>query len=320
MSIHPSSFRQEIIAASRPRPDDDGSSSDSAAEESAIVNEDGPAENTPLLNKAKGKVTNGHSHRKSRSSSRRSRRDSGLHRDHNHNKPRKPGKSHGHNHGDMGMNAMILHVIGDMLGNVGVIVTALIIWLTDWPGKYYADPAVSLFITIIILRSALPLTSASAKILLQATPDHIDVNDVREDIQQLPGIISCHHVHIWQLSDTKIVASMHVQVAFPISEEGGEKYMGLAKAVRKCLHAYGIHSATIQPEFCLDRAHDHGEDAALTLDGGAAGPLLRRKDDPDLCLLECVDDCVAEGCCIAIGSKAGSTHSAHGDEHHEHSH
>jgi zinc transporter 1 len=318
LSIHPSSFRQGIIAASRPRLDDDESSSDSGGEETADPNEDGPAEDTPLLGKDRGKASNGHAHDKDRSTSRRSRRDSGLHRDHNHNKPRKPGKSHGHNHGDMGMNAMILHVIGDMLGNVGVIITALIIWLTDWPGKYYADPAVSLFITMIILRSALPLTSATAKILLQATPDHIDVNDVREDIQQLPGIVSCHHVHIWQLSDTKIVASMHIQVAFPISAEGGEKYMELAKAVRKCLHAYGIHSATIQPEFCLDRAHDHGKDAALALDG--ANLTQRPKDSPDLCLLECVDDCVTPGCCVVVGSKAGSTHSGHGDEHHEHSH
>ncbi|KAB5549750.1 cation efflux protein [Coniochaeta sp. 2T2.1] len=324
LSIHPSSFRQEIIAASRPRPDDDEeSSSNSEAEETAAITEEEPAENTPLLGNGKSKATNGHNHdHKPRSTSRRSRRDSGLHRDHNHNKPRKPGKSgHGHSHSDMGMNAMILHVIGDALGNVGVIVTALIIWLTDWPGKFYADPAVSLFITMIILRSAIPLTFATAKILLQATPDHIDVNDVREDIQQLPGIVSCHHVHIWQLSDTKIVASMHIQVAFPISEEGGEKYMGLAKAVRKCLHAYGIHSATIQPEFCLDRGHDHGEDAGMTLDGVSAADGAVRRENPDLCLLECVDDCVGQGCCVATSSKAASvTHSHDEGDGHDHDH
>lgn len=318
ISIHPASFRQDIIAASRPRLDDDESSSDSGADETAVVNEAEPVENTPLLKKDKGKATNGHTHHKSRSTSRASRRDSGLHRNHNHNKPRKPGKSHGHNHGDMGMNAMVLHVLGDALGNVGVIATALIIWLTNWSGRFYADPAVSLFIALIILRSALPLTKATAKILLQATPDHIDVNDVREDIEQLPGIVSCHHVHVWQLSDTKIVASMHIQVAFSISAEGGsERYMELAKAVRKCLHAYGIHSATIQPEFCLDKAHDHGEDAALTLDGVAT----TRKDNPDLCLLECIDDCAETGCCVAAGSKPASTHEhSHGEEHEEHGH
>ncbi len=216
----------------------------------------------------------------------------------------------------MGMNAMILHVLGDALGNVGVIATALIIWLTDWPGKTYADPAVSLFITVIILRSAIPLTVAASKILLQATPDNIDLNEVREDIQALPGVISCHHVHIWQLSDTQIVASMHIEVSFPISEAGGEKYMDLAKMARKCLHAYGIHSATIQPEFCLDRAHDHGEDVALQIDG--ATELARQGGnygsvDRNLCLLECVDDCIAQGCCSKTGSASapGSSHSVH---------
>jgi zinc transporter 1 len=197
----------------------------------------------------------------------------------------------------MGMNAMILHVIGDALGNIGVIVSALIIWLTTWSGRFYADPAVSLFITIIILRSTIPLTSATAKILLQATPDHIEVNDIKEDIQELPGVVSCHHVHIWQLSDTQIVASMHIQVEFPISEASGERYMELAKAVRKCLHAYGIHSATIQPEFCLDKDHDHNVErpGAVGLDGivGQARCGL----DEDSCLLECVDDCAGKGCC-----------------------
>jgi zinc transporter 1 len=221
----------------------------------------------------------------------------------------------------MGMNAMVLHVLGDALGNVGVIVTALIIWLTDWPGRYYADPAVSLFITLIILRSAIPLTVAASKILLQATPEHIDLKDVREDIQALPGVISCHHVHVWQLSDTKVVASMHIQVAFPISEANGERYMELSKMARKCLHAYGIHSATIQPEFCLDRAHTHAEEAdAATSVGGstAAQPPTCALAEGGVCLLDCVDNCVGKGCCSPNVSRPESTHSGHEHDHDEH--
>ena len=318
ITIHPASFRQEIIDASRPRIEDD-TSSESNAEDDAAVDEAEAGEHTPLL-KRDGHNGKGSSDSHGRSVSRRSRQNSMTHRAHNHNKPKKASKGHGHSHGDMGMNAMILHVLGDALGNVGVIATALIIWLTDWPGKVYADPAVSLFITVIILRSAIPLTIAASKILLQATPDNIDLNEVREDIQALPGVISCHHVHIWQLSDTQIVASMHIEVSFPISEAGGEKYMDLAKMARKCLHAYGIHSATIQPEFCLDRAHDHGEDAAMQLDG--PDDLARKRGqngsvDRNLCLLECVDDCAAQGCCSTAPSAPGSSHSTHshdGDE------
>lgn len=64
----------------------------------------------------------------------------------------------GHSHaGSMNMRALVLHVLGDALGNVGVIATGLIIWKTSWSFKYYFDPIISLVITIIIFSSALPL-------------------------------------------------------------------------------------------------------------------------------------------------------------------
>ncbi|KAK4141835.1 cation efflux protein [Dichotomopilus funicola] len=323
MSIHPASFRQDIIAACRPQPDDASSSED----ETAVVDETDPREDTPLLQKAAGESQASYS--TSKSPLKRSRRGSGIHHSHNHNKPRDASKKHGHSHADMGMNAMVLHVLGDALGNVGVIVTALIIWLTDWPGRFYADPAVSLLITLIILRSCIPLTIAASKVLLQATPEHIDLNDVREDIQALPGVISCHHVHIWQLSDTQVVASMHIQIAFPISEANGEKYMELSMMARKCLHAYGIHSATIQPEYCLDPAHGHShDDGGLRLDGAsaaaapaAAGSRCGSVAGGDACLLACVDDCVGQGCCLpSTSSRPESSHSAEAHDGHGHGH
>ncbi|KAG4419251.1 hypothetical protein IFR04_007570 [Cadophora malorum] len=315
-SIHPASFRQEIIAASKPQLDGIESETTSSEDEAVL---DEPTENSPLLtgNSSNGK-SKGHDHNHEHLGP-KPRHDS-WHAEHNHNKPKKAKKGgHGHSHDDMGMNAMILHVMGDALGNLGVIVSALIIWQTTWSGRFYADPAVSLFITLIILKSALPLTFATAKILLQATPDHIDVTDIKEDIQELPGVVSCHHVHIWQLSDTQIVASMHIQVEFPISEASGEKYMELAKAVRKCLHAYGIHSATIQPEFCLDKAHDHtGErPGAVGLDGIVGQPRCGLDDD-DTCLLECVDDCKGKGCCSTKAADFQHDHSDH--DGHDHAH
>ena len=71
--------------------------------------------------------------------------------------------SQGHSHGgSMNMQALILHVLGDALGNVGVIATGLVIWLTSWSFKYYCDPVISLIITAIIFHSALPLGEFSA--------------------------------------------------------------------------------------------------------------------------------------------------------------
>jgi len=57
----------------------------------------------------------------------------------------------------MNMRALVLHVIGDALGNVGVIATGLIIWFTDWKYKAFCDPTISLLIAVIIFSSALPL-------------------------------------------------------------------------------------------------------------------------------------------------------------------
>ncbi|KAH7027693.1 cation efflux protein [Microdochium trichocladiopsis] len=343
LSIHPSSFRQEILEHSLsnphlPEPDSEDDSTvhsqiseeDSNVDESSSLIKNGSGNNHGAISHShSGKGSSSHH---SHSVSGRSRRDSGVHTEHNHNKPKdKRKKSLGHDHGDMGMNAMVLHVIGDALGNVGVIITALIIWLTDLPGKFYADPAVSLFITAIILRSAIPLTKATSKVLLQATPDHIDLRDIKDDIQNLPGVISCHHVHIWQLSDTKVVASMHVQIEFPITEDGGEKYMKLARQARKCLHAYGIHSATIQPEFCVDESCKHSDDGLASTSAAGETPQVKcgagaveGVGDPESCLLECVDNCAGDGCCPTSKSKmdgsrrSSSSATAHDHEHGDH--
>jgi zinc transporter 1 len=77
---------------------------------------------------------------------------SSLHHDHRHKV-----KSSGGHHQDYGMAGVILHIAGDAINNVGVIIAGLIVWKTDHPGRFYADPAVSLFIALMILISAIPL-------------------------------------------------------------------------------------------------------------------------------------------------------------------
>ena len=282
--IHPASFRRNIIAASRPLLD--GTSSD-ASISSDDEEETQVAETRPLLQNSTENNPRNHGKHRGQDS---------WHHGHKHRLP-KQSKKGSHHHHDLGMNAIVLHVIGDALGNVGVIISALVIWLTDYPGRYFADPAVSLFITLIILRSTIPLTIATAKILLQATPDHIEVHDIKDDIQALPGVVGCHHIHIWQLSDTQIVASMHIQLDFSISETSEQKYMDIARAVRICLHAYGIHSATIQPEFCLVQEHAHGPDRSKIIGlGGYDGQVACLLDD-NTCLIECVENCQGKPCC-----------------------
>ncbi|KAI4235863.1 MAG: hypothetical protein LQ352_008057 [Teloschistes flavicans] len=304
INIHPASFRNDIIQASRLE-DIESSTSEAENDEEALVDDDAAAEGQPLLGKKKsnGSANYGSGHGK--------KAKSYDHTDHKHNQPQEEGKE-GHSHGDLNMRGVFLHVIGDALGNLGVIGSALFIGLTPWSWRYYVDPAISLIITVIILGSAVPLCKAASRILLQAVPPGISVDDIQADIEDLDGVAGCHHLHVWQLSDTKKVASLHVQVEFDFKDEGSARYMQLARAIRRCLHAYGIHSSTIQPEFCLDSTHRHtpatnseDEGAGSSAAHGASKRGSRAasiRSQPDACLLECGDEC-GEGkqCCVPNG-------------------
>ena len=328
LHIHPASFRNEIIAASRLEDIESRTGSDSGAENAVEEDEHEATEASPLLRCPKTNDPVKHSHQDEHLH-RQSSDD--LHIDHNHSQPKEEsGEGGGHSHSDLNMRGVFLHVMGDALGNIGVIGTALIIWLTDFSWRFYADPLVSLVITAIILGSAIPLCKAASRILLQAVPPHLSVDEIKEDIERLPGIISCHHLHVWQLSDVKLVASLHVQVEFDFKGEGSARYMQLARAVRRCLHEYGIHSSTIQPEFCLDSEHRHisaaasnSEDHANNNGGvrsqmgskkGSKAPSLR--SEPDACLLECSDECGASRqCCAPAAPSEGDHHDGNGHPH-----
>ena len=317
--VNPNAFRNSIIQASRldPVESDEGTDGEGVAEDDEQDTHDHSQK--PLLN---GK--------QSASYGAIAKHQSIDHRQHKHAQP-KESNGGGHSHGDLNMRGIFLHVMGDALGNIGVICSALIIWLTNYSWRFYFDPAISLVITIIILASAIPLCKAASRILLQAVPPHISVDDIQADIEDLPGIISAHHLHVWQLSDTKLVASLHVQVEFDFKGEGSARYMELAQAIRKCLHEYGIHSSTIQPEFCLDPDHDHsGQEIDGAHDDGdspngsagrsKAGSRIASKAgsvrEPDVCLLECGDDCGdGKSCCPPMPPKDGN-----GNDGHDHAH
>lgn len=147
----------------------------------------------------------------------------------------------------MNMEGVFLHVLGDALGNVGVIATALFIWKTDYSWRFYSDPIVSLFITIIIFSSALPLCRKASKILLQATPPDLDSNLIISEIVRLKDVKSIHDFHVWNLNEDILIASLHLELLG--SEFDKQAFIDNVTLVREILHRFGIHSATIQPEF-----------------------------------------------------------------------
>jgi zinc transporter 1 len=99
----------------------------------------------------------------------------------------------------------------------------------------------SILITIIIMFSTIPLVKSAGFILLQRTPPSVSVELLRKDILTIPGIIDVHELHVWQLSDSKIVASVHIVVPRPAVGSVDtlmmeERYMILAAAIKAKLH------------------------------------------------------------------------------------
>ncbi|KAF4957764.1 hypothetical protein FGADI_2896 [Fusarium gaditjirri] len=145
---------------------------------------------------------------------------------------------------DLGMLGVFIHVLGDAINNIGVIIAAVLVWQLKGEGRYYADPAVGVFISLMILLSAIPLVKKSGVILLQTAPQGVNPEDVKHDIEMIPGIKSVHELHIWCLDQRKFVASAHIVVDSRTVQDFADK----AKIIMECLHAYGVHSATLQPE------------------------------------------------------------------------
>jgi cobalt-zinc-cadmium efflux system protein len=154
---------------------------------------------------------------------------------------------HGHSHEDVNIGAASLHVLGDLLGSVGAIVAAL---LVRWMGWNWADPLLSVLVSLLILRSALSLLRRSTHILLEGVPEGMDTQEVETALRGSDDAIrDVHHLHVWQLASGSRMATLHLEL-----QEQGDGARALAAVNRTLLERFGIQHATVQidPGDCPD--------------------------------------------------------------------
>ncbi|WBB79788.1 cation diffusion facilitator family transporter [Micromonospora sp. WMMD882] len=133
-----------------------------------------------------------------------------------------------------------LEVVADLLGSVGVIAAALVIMATDW---WWADPLVAVAIGAFILPRTWRLARAALRILVQAAPEHLQVDAVRDRLGTVPGVVEVHDLHVWTLTSGMEVASAHLTME-PDAEVGS-----VLAAARAALHEdFHIEHATLQVE------------------------------------------------------------------------
>jgi len=107
------------------------------------------------------------------------------------------------------MRAAFLHNLSDALASVGVIVAGSLILLYEW---YWSDTVLTLIIATYVLYQAATLLPQTIHILMDGTPEHINIDDVIKNMQTIDGVINIHHLHIWQLDEHKNALEAHVLI------------------------------------------------------------------------------------------------------------
>jgi cobalt-zinc-cadmium efflux system protein len=160
----------------------------------------------------------------------------------------------GGDRGNMNMRGAMLHVLGDVLGSVGVIVAAVVLLVTGWP---YADTVASLVIVGLILPRALALLREVGHVLLEGVPPGIDVAEVQDALRAVPGVSDIHDLHVWAINDRRPSVSAHLVVEFSGARPGCGEGSVLDRAARLLRERFGLAHSTLQVEH---RAHAHHED------------------------------------------------------------
>lgn len=140
-----------------------------------------------------------------------------------------------------GRSRRSLHVIGDLLGSVAAIAAAAVILLTGWTP---IDPILSVLVAVILLRSAWAVVRESGHILLEGAPAGLDHRAIAKDLADaVPGVLAAHHLHLWSLSESRPLATLHARIA-----EGTDAAAARAAVKKRLRERFGIGHATVEIE------------------------------------------------------------------------
>lgn len=141
---------------------------------------------------------------------------------------------------NLNLRAAYLEVVSDALGSVAVIVAAVVLQVTGWP---YVDPIAGAAIGLFILPRTWRLTSQTLRILVQAAPPHLDLDEISNALLELEGVVDVHDLHCWTLTSDMEVASAHLKVC-----RGVDTGVVLSSARRVLADRFSVGHATLQVE------------------------------------------------------------------------
>jgi cobalt-zinc-cadmium efflux system protein len=146
-----------------------------------------------------------------------------------------------HGSHDLNIRSVFLHVIGDTVSSVAVIIAA--VWIS-FTGFTIIDPVLSVFIAVLIIISALRILRETVTVLLQFTPRSVDFDSVIADMVTVPGVDGVHHVHIWSLCSEIFVLDAHVYSC----EQSMKRIEVIKTEIKERLKKYKILHSTLEFE------------------------------------------------------------------------
>jgi cobalt-zinc-cadmium efflux system protein len=163
---------------------------------------------------------------------------------------------------DLNIRSAYLHMLGDAVSALGVVIAGIIIVITGWQA---ADPVVSFLIGALILWSSWEILVESVNVLLEGVPAGLDLAALEAAVREVPGVRGMHDLHVWTVSSGILACSCHILVDEQSVREGQQVLRGVADLLKE---RYRINHATIQIEvegcspddpFCVLRRLEHGD-------------------------------------------------------------
>jgi len=156
------------------------------------------------------------------------------------------GHSHGHHHHEhdhenINLRGAVLHLIGDLVQSAGVALAGALIWYNqDDPRWYLADPICTFLFSVLVLLTTSQVLKDIVHVLMERTPQGLDIPQLSEAMQQVEGIRDVHDLHIWNISTGIPVLTAHVHIGR--DADAGMVLQQLESYVR----GKGIKHSTIQ--------------------------------------------------------------------------
>ena len=143
---------------------------------------------------------------------------------------------------DLNLRSAFLHLMGDVLSTLGAVLAGILIVFTHWNRL---DPLVSFLIGLLILVNAWGILRQTINILLESTPDNVDMKTMVNDLLQVDGVRGVHDLHVWSINESMRVLSAHIMTDnLPISV-GATIQNGISGVLAR---KYNIRHATLQLE------------------------------------------------------------------------